>query len=83
MMAKLKKELVGEVEEEEEEKKEKMKNLKQIKGKTTLPKPTPGRHELKMAMMRRGERADGRRVPNLVEVLLGASFFFNVRNFII
>ncbi|XP_035505883.2 cilia- and flagella-associated protein 100 isoform X2 [Scophthalmus maximus] len=54
MMAKLKKELVGEVEEEEEEeKKEKMKNLKQIKGKTTLPKPTPGRHELKMAMMRR------------------------------
>ncbi|XP_039975838.1 cilia- and flagella-associated protein 100 isoform X2 [Xiphias gladius] len=55
MMAKLKKALVGELEEEEEEEeeKEKMKKLKQIKSKTTFPKQTLGRHELKMAMMKR------------------------------
>ncbi|XP_035017559.2 cilia- and flagella-associated protein 100 [Hippoglossus stenolepis] len=55
MMAKIKKELVGELEEEEEEEeeREKMKNLKQIKAKPTFPKQTPGRHELKIAMMKR------------------------------
>ncbi|XP_071362802.1 cilia- and flagella-associated protein 100 isoform X2 [Trachinotus anak] len=56
MMAKMKKELVGKLEEEEEEEEvgnERMKNLKQIKSKTTFPKQTPGRHELKMAMMKR------------------------------
>lgn len=59
MMAKMKKELVGklgEEEEEEEVEKEKVKNLKQMKSKTTFPKQTPGRHELKMAMMKRGMR---------------------------
>lgn len=58
MMAKLKKELVEqveEVEEEDEEEKEKMKNRKQIQSRTVLPKQTPGRHELKMAMLKRGE----------------------------
>ena len=54
MMAKIKKELVGELEEEEEEEREKMKNLKQKKAKPTFPKQTPGRHELKIAMMKRG-----------------------------
>ncbi|XP_018524844.1 cilia- and flagella-associated protein 100 [Lates calcarifer] len=53
MMAKLKKKLVGELEEEEEEEREKIKNLKPIKSKTTFPKETPTRHELKMAMMKR------------------------------
>lgn len=58
MMAKLKKELVEQVEEEEvdeeeeKEEKEQMKNPKQIKSRTVLPKQTPGRHELKMAMMK-------------------------------
>lgn len=52
MMAKLRKELSGQPEAEEEEK-EKMKSLKQTKSKTALPKQTPGRHELKMAMMKR------------------------------
>ncbi len=57
MMAKLKKELVEQVEEEEEEeeKEKKKKNLKPIKSRTVLPKQTPGRRELKMAMMKRGE----------------------------
>ncbi|KAG7223588.1 hypothetical protein INR49_028481 [Caranx melampygus] len=54
MMAKMKKELVGKLGEEEEAvEKEKVKNLKQNKSKTTFPKPTPGRHELKMAMIKR------------------------------
>ncbi|XP_069388060.1 cilia- and flagella-associated protein 100 isoform X2 [Paralichthys olivaceus] len=53
MMAKIKKELVGELEEEEEEERQKMKNLKQIKAKPTFPKQTPGRQELKIAMMKR------------------------------
>ncbi|XP_060934941.1 cilia- and flagella-associated protein 100 [Limanda limanda] len=53
MMAKIKKELVGDLEEEEEEEREKMKNLKQIKAKPNVPKQTPGRHELKIAMMKR------------------------------
>ncbi|XP_049442595.1 cilia- and flagella-associated protein 100-like [Epinephelus fuscoguttatus] len=55
MIAKLGKELEEQVEEEEEEveEKEKMKNQKQIKTKTVLPKQTPSRHELKMAMMKR------------------------------
>lgn len=35
-------------------KKEKMKNAKKINS-STVPKQTPGRHELKMAMMKRGE----------------------------
>uniref|UniRef100_A0A3B4ZYQ1 Cilia and flagella associated protein 100 n=1 Tax=Stegastes partitus TaxID=144197 RepID=A0A3B4ZYQ1_9TELE len=49
MMAKLKNELVGEVEEdEEEEENEQMKDLKQIRSKTVLPKQTSGRHELRM-----------------------------------
>ncbi|KAG7518983.1 hypothetical protein JOB18_048619 [Solea senegalensis] len=53
MMAKLKKELVGELEEvvEEEEEEEKEKNLRQTQSKTT--KQTQRRHELKMAMMKR------------------------------
>ncbi|KAM9356779.1 cilia- and flagella-associated protein 100 [Symphorus nematophorus] len=53
MMAKLKKELVEQVEEEEEEEEEKkkMKNIKQMKSRTVLP--TPARHELKMAMIKR------------------------------
>ncbi|XP_076595571.1 cilia- and flagella-associated protein 100 [Chaetodon auriga] len=53
MMAKLKKELAEQVEEEdeEEEEKEKMKNVKQIKSRTV--RQTPGRHELKIAMMKR------------------------------
>ncbi|XP_041800629.1 cilia- and flagella-associated protein 100 [Chelmon rostratus] len=51
MMAKLKKELAEQVEEEEEEEeKKKVKNLKQIKSRTVQ---TPGRHELKIAMMKR------------------------------
>lgn len=54
MMAKLRKEFSGQLEGEEEGK-EKMKNLKQTKSKTCLPKQTPGRHELKMAMMKRGK----------------------------
>ncbi|XP_035861621.1 cilia- and flagella-associated protein 100 isoform X1 [Sander lucioperca] len=61
MMAKLRKELQEHVEEEEEEEeeekkveeREKMKNLKEIKSRTVVPKQTPGRHELKMAMMKR------------------------------
>uniref|UniRef100_A0A3B4YMK5 DUF4200 domain-containing protein n=1 Tax=Seriola lalandi dorsalis TaxID=1841481 RepID=A0A3B4YMK5_SERLL len=53
MMTKMKKELVGKLDEEEEGEKEKMKNLKQIKSKTTFPKQTLSRHELKMAMMKR------------------------------
>uniref|UniRef100_A0A3B4Z2Z0 DUF4200 domain-containing protein n=1 Tax=Seriola lalandi dorsalis TaxID=1841481 RepID=A0A3B4Z2Z0_SERLL len=48
MMTKMKKELVGKLDEEEEGEKEKMKNLKQIKSKTTFPKQTLSRHELKM-----------------------------------
>ncbi|XP_054872316.1 cilia- and flagella-associated protein 100 isoform X2 [Amphiprion ocellaris] len=49
MMAKLKNELVGELEEEEEEEgNEQMKDLKQIRSKTVLPKQTAGRHELKI-----------------------------------
>lgn len=59
MMAKLKIELEGELEEEKEEeekKEEKMNNLKHVKSKATLPKQITGRHELKMAMMKRGER---------------------------
>lgn len=56
MMAKLKKELAEQVEEEEEEKK-KVKNLKQIKSRTVQ---TPGRHELKIAMMKRGEWRESR-----------------------
>ncbi|KAG8004259.1 hypothetical protein GBF38_009179 [Nibea albiflora] len=56
-MAKLTKELVEQVEEDEEEQeeeeKEKMKNQKQIKSRTVLPKETPRRHQLKMAMMKR------------------------------
>uniref|UniRef100_A0A3P8SF97 DUF4200 domain-containing protein n=1 Tax=Amphiprion percula TaxID=161767 RepID=A0A3P8SF97_AMPPE len=49
MMAKLKNELVGELEEEEEEERnEQMKDLKQIRSKTVLPKQTAGRHELKI-----------------------------------
>ncbi|XP_069568248.1 cilia- and flagella-associated protein 100-like [Brachyistius frenatus] len=52
MMAKLKNELVGEVEEEEEEENEKMKNLKQVRSKTVLPKPRSDRHELKMVTMK-------------------------------
>ncbi len=54
MKAKLKKELIEQVDEEEEEEKG-MKNLKQIKSRTVFPKQTPSRHELKMAMMKRGE----------------------------
>ncbi|XP_026186496.1 uncharacterized protein LOC113144556 [Mastacembelus armatus] len=50
-MAKLKSEVVGEL--EEQEKKDKIKNPKYIKSKTALPKRTSGRHELKMAMMKR------------------------------
>nr|XP_020451060.1 cilia- and flagella-associated protein 100-like [Monopterus albus] len=50
MTAKQKKESVGEPEEE----KEKMENLKQIKSKTTLLKQMPGRHELKMAIIKQG-----------------------------
>ncbi|CAK6976258.1 cilia- and flagella-associated protein 100 isoform X2 [Scomber scombrus] len=51
--AKLRKELSGQLEVEEEEgEKEKMKNLKQTKSKTALPKPTPERRELKMAMLK-------------------------------
>lgn len=38
-----------------EEEKGKMRNVKQIKSRTVLPKQTPGRHELKMAMLKRGE----------------------------
>ncbi|XP_038555253.1 cilia- and flagella-associated protein 100-like [Micropterus salmoides] len=56
MMANLKKELAkkGEGEEaEEEEEKDKKRNLKQIKSRTVLSKQTPGRQELKMAMMKR------------------------------
>ncbi|XP_044062121.1 cilia- and flagella-associated protein 100-like [Siniperca chuatsi] len=56
MMAKLKKELAERLEEEEEgeeEEKEKKKNVKQIKSRAVLPKQTPSRHELKMAMMKR------------------------------
>ncbi|XP_059202508.1 cilia- and flagella-associated protein 100 [Centropristis striata] len=57
MMAKLRKELEEqveeEVEEEEEEEKEKIKNMKPIKSRTVLPKQTPARRELKMAMMKR------------------------------
>ncbi|XP_026213755.1 cilia- and flagella-associated protein 100 isoform X2 [Anabas testudineus] len=48
-MAKLKKELEGELEEEKED----MRNLKHVKSKATLPNQIPGRHELKMAMMKR------------------------------
>ncbi|XP_037635401.1 cilia- and flagella-associated protein 100 [Sebastes umbrosus] len=52
MTAKLRKELGEQVEEEEEEEeKEKMK--KQIKSRKVLPKRTHGRHELKMAMLKR------------------------------
>lgn len=52
MMAKPETEMVKQVEEEE---KERMKSVKQIKNRTVLPKQTPSRHELKMAMMKRGE----------------------------
>ncbi|XP_047441334.1 cilia- and flagella-associated protein 100-like [Mugil cephalus] len=53
MMAKLKKELVGEQEEEEEEEaNEKTKNLKQIKSKSVLCDLTSARREVKMAMMK-------------------------------
>lgn len=63
MIAKLRKELEEQVEEEEEEEgeeKEKSKNLKQIKSRTVLPKQTPARRELKMAMMKRGEWRESR-----------------------
>ncbi|KAM6924006.1 cilia- and flagella-associated protein 100 [Xenentodon cancila] len=55
IMAKLKNELVGEVEEEEEEEEvnEKKKTLKQIKSKMGPPKETSVSHELKIAMMKR------------------------------
>ncbi|XP_034739311.1 cilia- and flagella-associated protein 100-like isoform X2 [Etheostoma cragini] len=57
-MTKLRKELQDQVEKEEEEEedveeREKMKNLKESKRRTVVPKQTPGRHELKMAMMKR------------------------------
>ncbi|XP_074504005.1 cilia- and flagella-associated protein 100-like [Sebastes fasciatus] len=53
MTAKLRKELREQVEEEEEEEEEKEKMKKQIKSRTVLPKRTHGRHELKMAMLKR------------------------------
>lgn len=53
MTAKLKKDLQGGPEEEEEKK---LKDLEHVGTKATLPKQIPGRHELKMAMMKRGER---------------------------
>lgn len=53
--AKLKNELVGEVEEEEEEGNEKKRTPEQIKSKIVLPKQTSGRHELKIAMMKGGK----------------------------
>ncbi|KAF3837981.1 hypothetical protein F7725_009749 [Dissostichus mawsoni] len=65
MMAKLRKELQEQVEEEEaeeeeeeegEEEREKIKSLKQNRSKTVFPQQTSTRHELKMAMMKRGER---------------------------
>ncbi|KAM3612875.1 uncharacterized protein V6R79_016256 [Siganus canaliculatus] len=51
VMARMKKEFAEDVGEEEE--KEKPRSLKQIKSRTVLPKQTPARHELKMAMMKR------------------------------
>lgn len=67
MAAKLREEQLEQVDEEEEEKeKEKMKNLKQIKNKTVLPKQTPSRHELKMAMMKRGEWEESRKWKNFI-----------------
>ena len=57
--AKLRKELSGQLEvDEEEEENEKMKSLKQTKSKTALPKPTPERRELKMAMLKQGKWRD-------------------------
>lgn len=72
-MAKLTKELVEQVEEDEEEQeqeeegKEKMKNRKQIKSRTVLPKETPRRHELKMAMMKRGRWRKSQSMPKRKE----------------
>lgn len=51
MMAKLKNELVGELEEENERK-----ILKQTKSRTVLSKPTPSTHELKTALVKGGKR---------------------------
>ncbi|XP_029367843.1 cilia- and flagella-associated protein 100 [Echeneis naucrates] len=51
MMAKMKKELLEELGEEEKE--EKVTEMEKEKNKTTFPKETPGRLELKKAMMKR------------------------------
>ncbi|KAK2849497.1 hypothetical protein Q5P01_009331 [Channa striata] len=53
MMAKLKKELVGELEDEEENEEEEMKMPEHTKSTTVLPKQLTGRRELKNAMMKR------------------------------
>ncbi|KAM4555882.1 cilia- and flagella-associated protein 100 [Odontesthes bonariensis] len=69
MMAKLKNEQVGELEEEEEEEEEneKKKTLKQIKSKAALPKQTSGRHELKFALMK-GENITKESKHNLISM---------------
>ncbi|XP_072252593.1 cilia- and flagella-associated protein 100 [Leuresthes tenuis] len=70
MMAKLKNELVGELEEEEEgegEENEKKKTLKRIKSKADLPKQTSGRHELKIALMK-GENITKESKHNLISM---------------
>ncbi|KAM4732351.1 cilia- and flagella-associated protein 100-like [Anableps anableps] len=54
-VAKLKNELVGELEEEGKEENEKKKSLKQIKSKAVLPKQSPSIHELKITTMK-GEK---------------------------
>lgn len=58
-LAKLKNELVGELEEEGEEGIVKEKSLKQIKSKAALPKQIPNAHELKITTMKGGKAMKG------------------------
>uniref|UniRef100_A0A3B5Q7G8 Cilia and flagella associated protein 100 n=1 Tax=Xiphophorus maculatus TaxID=8083 RepID=A0A3B5Q7G8_XIPMA len=57
-LAKLKNELVGELEEEEEEN-EKKESLKQIRSKAAFPKQTPSTHELKITTAKGGNAREG------------------------
>lgn len=45
-----------------EEEKGKTRNVQQIKSRTVLPKQKPGTHELKMAMLKRGEWRESKHV---------------------
>lgn len=65
-LAKLKNELVGELEEEEEEN-EKKESLKQIRSKAAFPKQTPSTHELKITTAKGGNARKGWRSSAFIQ----------------